>query len=302
MAQIGIIGSGNLGANAAFFLAERNVAHVRLTDVQEGLSTGKSLDMMEAAPLRAYQYRLRGADTREAALESDVVVVAAGAIRQPGQKRDDLYGANAPLLREIGSELRGYPGVVLVATEPVDAAVTIVARASQLPWQRVLGIGTVLDSLRLRSLIAVELGVATEDVSATVIGRHTEEMVALVSYCTVAGVPIEKLLSPKAIASLVDRARAAGDEILDLAKRTNAFYGPAAAITDVAEAVVRDSGRVLPVSFVLGGQYGITGVALSLPAILGSGGVRRALEPKLGQPESKQLTDSAAALAAMVEK
>lgn len=297
MAQIGIIGSGNVGANTAFFLAERNVSHVCLYDVKEGLSTGKALDLMEAAPLRGYQYRLKGTDDIQEALDSQVLLVAAGEIRSTGEQREDLYERNAKILDDLASQLSGYSGVIIVATEPVDPlTMRLVKNGSD--RKRVIGVGGVLDSARLRALIARELGAAQEDVKATVIGRHSHDMIALPAYCSVAGVPVTTLISNARLAELVEETRQAGDRIVELAQRTNAYYGPAAAATDVAEAIIRDTRRILSVSTVLSGQYGITDVAMSLPALIGSGGVERVLEPRLTDDELAQFAKSAASLKA----
>ncbi len=297
MAQIGIIGGGNVGANTAFFLAERNLAHVCMYDVKDGLSTGKALDLMEAAPLRGYQYRVEGTDDIRQALDSQVLVIAAGEIRSPGEQREDLYERNATILDEVGDRLAGYSGVIIVATEPVDPMTLRLVKHGFDP-RRVIGIGGVLDSARLRALIARELGAAQEDVKATVIGRHSHDMIALPAYCSVAGVPVATLISGARFAELVEETRHAGDRIVELAQRTNSYYGPAAATTDVAEAVVHDTRRILSVSTVLTGQYGITDVAMSLPALIGAGGVERVLEPRLTDDELAQFAKSAASLKA----
>ncbi len=297
MAQIGIIGSGNVGANAAFFAAEKNVSHVCMYDIKEGLSTGKALDMMEAAPLRGYQYQIKGTDDIGVALDSDVVIVAAGETREPGMKREDLYEKNKALVAEIAEALAGYKGVVIVATEPVDLFTLALVR-SGLPWQRVMGIGGLLDSERLRVLIARELFVAQEDVKATVIGRHSDEMIALPAYCSVGGVPVTKLMSETRFSELVRATVDAGDHIVALAKRTNSFYGPAAAASDLAEAVIRGTNRILSTSLVLNGQYGLSDVAMSLPALIGSAGIERVLEPQLTDGEKVRLAGSAESLKA----
>jgi malate dehydrogenase len=298
MTHIGIVGSGNVGANTAFFAAERNIGNVCLYDVKEGLSTGKALDMMEAAPLRNYQYSVSGTDSIQDALDSQVLIISLGAIREPGQKRADLYDANLPAVTEVGKKLSGYKGVVVLATEPVDTLTAELVRASGLPASRVLGLGGHLDVLRLRYLIARELGTAVADVSAQVIGSHSRDMIPLLDYCSVAGVPLAKLLSHDRIASIFETMLTAGDEIVELARRTNSFYGPAAAAVDVAEAVIRDTNRVLSLSTLLSGQYGIKDVALSLPTMVGAQGASRILEPKLTDNELSILTSTAEILSA----
>jgi malate dehydrogenase len=212
-------------------------------------------------------------------------------------KRDDLYEKNKPIVDEIAGKLSGYAGVVIVATEPVDVFTLALVR-SGIPWQRVMGVGGLLDSERLRVLIARELSVAQEDVKATVIGRHSDEMIALPAYCSVAGVPVTKLMSESRFSELVRETVDAGDHIVALAKRTNSFYGPAAAASDLAEAVIRGTNRIMPVSLVLNGQYGLSEVALSLPAVVGTAGIERVLEPRLTDGERVRLTQSAESLKA----
>ena len=295
---VGIIGSGNLGANIAFFVAEKNIAPVRMHDAKEGLSIGKALDMMEAAPVRNYQFPVSGTDSMEDLLDSEVLVIAAGAIREPGMKRADLYGSNRTVVAEIAAGLAGFGGVVVVASEPVDMLVKVAIEASGLPWQRVLGLGGVLDSQRLRFLIARELGVAPAGVTATVIGPHSDEMIPLPRYTTVSGVPVTALTDDARLAELCREMREAGDTIVDLFKRASSYYGPAAAATDVVEAVIRDTHRILSVSMLLSGQYGISDVSLSLPAVIGREGIVRVLEPRLTADELARLQASARVLAA----
>lgn len=297
MARIGIIGSGNVGANTAFFAAERNIAPVRMYDIKEGLAIGKALDMMEAAPVRGYQFPIDGTDDLSDAMDADVIIVAAGAVREPGMKRTGLFAANRAVIETIGTELAGFAGVAIVATEPVDALVPVFSRAAGMPWQRVLGIGGALDSLRLRYLVARELGVDADGVAATVIGAHADDMLPLPRYTSVSGVPIASLLSEQRIAALFGELRSAGDTILEFFKRSTSFYGPAAAAVDLTEAVVRDAKRVLSVSFLLTGQYGVSDVALSLPAVIGRGGIERVLEPKLSDDELGRFKASAESLA-----
>ena len=293
MANIGIIGSGNVGANCAFFLAEKGVGDVVLYDIQEGMSTGKALDMMEAAPVRGYSTRISGTDDIEDVLRADVLIVTAGAVRQPGMKREDLFEANRTPLSDIAARLAGTDHKVIVVTEPVDLMTALLSRQSGLPRERVMGLGGMLDSTRLRYLIAHELGVAMEDITATVIGRHSSSMVPLANYCTVAGVPISRLLPADRIEALFEATRNAGDLIVDMAQRASAYYGPSAAACDLAEAIVRNSGRICPVSIVLKGEYGLHDVAMSLPAIIGRNGVEQVLEPELEPEQRKRFVTAA---------
>ena len=293
MANIGIIGSGNVGANCAFFVAEKGVGDVILYDIQSGMSTGKALDMMEAAPVRGYNTRISGTDDIEDALRADVLIVTAGAVRQPGMKREDLFEANRKPVSEIAARLAGTDHKVIVVTEPVDLMTALFVRDSGLPRGCVMGLGGMLDSTRLRYLIAHELNVAMEDVAATVIGRHSSSMVPLQNYCTVSGVPISHLLPAERVEALFEATRNAGDLIVDMAQRASAYYGPSAAACDLAEAIVRNSGRICPVSIVLAGEFGLHGVAMSLPAVIGRNGVEQVLEPRLDEEQTRRCVAAA---------
>lgn len=296
MGTIGIIGSGNTGANTAFFLAEKSVADVILYDLKEGVSEGKALDMMEAAPIRFYQTKISGTNSMEDLLQSDVIILAAGSIRKPGMAREDLYSENKPVIDDVGKALQGYGGVVIVVTEPVDLLTAEFVRSSNLNPGRVMGVGGSLDSARLRYLIAKELSVSYENVSAMVIGRHSAEMIPLPAYCRVSGLPVTTLISEQRLKAIFEETRKSGDLIVDLAQRSSAFYGPAAVICDLAEAVIRDTRRILSVSHMLTGQYGISGAAMSLPAIIGAKGIEKTLAPVLDDEEKKTLAASAEAI------
>lgn len=289
MAQIGIVGGGNLGANTAFFLGERSVADVIMYDNKEGLSTGKALDLMEAAPVRRYGVSIRGTDQPEELKDCDVVIIAAGEVRRPGEQRSDLFTRNRVIAEQYATLLRGSRAVVVMATEPVDALTALFTRESGLPAGRVLGIGTGLDRTRLRHLISEETGLLSEDINAVVIGSHDEHMVPLRRYTRVAGVPVDVLVGLDRWEAIVAQLRASGDRIIDLSRRSSSFYGPADALAELAEAIVRDQHRILPVSILLNGHYGLTETAVSLPAVIGSGGVERLLEPELDDEEKALL-------------
>ncbi len=300
MAQVSIIGGGNVGANAAFFIAEKGVTDVLLVDIQAGLARGKMLDIMEAAPIRRYRNFLSGTDSLPDIKGSEFVVVAAGAIRSPGMRREELFTVNAGLIRSLAPEIaRLAPdSVVVVATEPVDGLTALFTRVSGMPRSRVIGLGGILDSTRLRALISRELGVSMEIVSAMVVGRHSDDMLCLPRYCSVAGVPLIHLLPAERIAALVEETRTAGDLVVELAKRSSAYYAPSAALAELADSVHMNLNRVFSVSFLLEGEYGVTDAALSLPAFVGSRGVARVLTPELTPPEIAVLRESARKIAA----
>jgi len=303
MSRVSIIGSGNVGANAAFFIAEKGVTDVLLIDIKEGLSRGKALDIMEAAPIRRYRNTLVGSDSLADIEGSQMVVIAAGAIRSPGMRREDLYGENAPLIRALAPQVaRLAPqSVVVVATEPVDSLTALFTLRSDMPRTRVLGLGGILDSMRLRALISRELDVSMEIVSAMVIGRHSDDMVCLPRYCSVSGVPLPLLLPPERIAAIVSETRSAGDLVVELAKRSSAYYAPSAAIAELADAVHMNLGRIFPVSLVLDGEYGIRDAALSVPAIIGEKGVTKILTPEVTREEKETLARSARLIASVVQ-
>ncbi|HET6486642.1 MAG TPA: malate dehydrogenase [Spirochaetia bacterium] len=302
MAGVSIIGSGNVGANAAFFIAEKGVTDVLMVDIATGLSRGKALDVMEAAPIRRYRNTISGSDSLEDIRGSPVIVVAAGAIRAPGMRREELYGANAGLIRDLAPRIaRLAPdATVLMATEPVDGLTTLFVRASGMPRTRVLGLGGVLDSTRLRALIALELQVSSEIVSAMVIGRHSDDMVCLPRYCSVSGVPLPLLLPQPRIASLVEQTRSAGDLVVELAKRSTAYYAPSAAIAEIADSIHMDLKRVFSLSILLQGEYGCQDAALSLPVVIGEKGAARVLTPELLVDEVAVLRKSAKLIADVV--
>lgn len=294
--KIGIIGSGNVGANTAFFLAERDVADVQLFDIQEGLSAGKTLDMMEAASIRGYQTRLSGTDSLEDVLDAHVLILAAGEGRTKGIRREDLYVNNRKLLADLSMALKTYTGVCLVVTEPVDALTTLLVQECGLSANKVMGLGGILDTARLRHYISRELAISPENISSLVIGRHNNDMLPLQRYCRVSGIPLAELISETQWDTLVKRTKKAGDEIVDLAERSSAYYGPSAAASDLAEAIIRDNRRILSVSSVLQGQYHIQGVALSLPSVIGAEGIIKTLDPVLTDNEKTILESSAQAI------
>jgi malate dehydrogenase len=301
MNEIGIIGSGNVGANIAFFIAEKGVADVCLYDVKDGVSQGKSLDMMEAAPIRRYKTKIRGTDSFQEARSKDIVIITAGSVRSPGMKREDLFEQNRALITELAASFKGSESTVILVTEPVDLLTTLFVQESGMNENRVMGLGSYLDSTRLRYLLAKELGISPESVDATVIGRHSDDMIPLPDYCAVAGVPVKHLIEPERLESIFAETRGAGALIVDMAQRASAYYGPSAVAAELAEAILKDLKRTIPVSIMFTGQYGIRGAAMSLPAVIGAGGVVRVLEPRLTDEQKEKLTESAEAVRRVVE-
>jgi malate dehydrogenase len=301
MPTVSVIGSGNVGANAAFFIAEKGVCEVGLYDLIGGLASGKALDMMEAAPMRGYPYAVRGLQALDDIAGSDVVVLAAGAVRSAEMQRGDLIAANGSIADELGGEIaRLTPNaVVVVTTEPVDRITERFVAASGMPREQVIGVGGLLDATRFRYAVARELALSRSNVSSLVIGRHSSDMLILDRYTRVSGVPLGRLVSQSRIDALKQETREAGQVLLDLAQRSSAYYAPSAAVAELVAAVVLDLHRILPVSIMLAGEYGLGKVALSLPCVVARGGVERVLIPRLTEHENTLLVASAAAAGAV---
>lgn len=297
--MIAIIGSGNVGANTAFFLLEKGTDEVVLYDIRDGLAAGKALDMMEAAPIRAYPGRLRAVTDPADLAGADVVVLAAGAVRRPGMRRRELFGANLPLVEDLAPRIaRLAPfAKVIVATEPVDEMTHRFVTATGWSRRQVMGLGGFLGATRLRHALARLLAVSAEDVDVLAIGPHGDETLFPARYCRIGGVPVGQLLPADDLRELVEEARAAGDLIVELAQRSNAYYAPSAALAEVVAAIRGDMRRPLPLSVVLEGEYGLRDVALSLPCVVGREGIEQVLQPALSETERAQLEAAAAAQA-----
>ncbi|MCP3941417.1 MAG: malate dehydrogenase [Desulfobacteraceae bacterium] len=300
--MIGIIGSGNVGANTAFFLVEKGVDHVTLYDIQKGIAHGKALDMMEAAPIRGYRTTIQGTDNPDDVVNSDIVILTAGSPRKSGMKRDALYHENRKIVEGYAQRITNPDTKVIIVTEPLDVMTTVFAEKSILPSSQILGLGGLLDATRLRFLIAHELKVSMENVAAQVVGRHTRDMILLKDYCCVSGMSIDNFLSEEKINELFEQTRNAGALIVEMAGRASAYYGPSAVAAELAEAISLDMGRVLSVSQVLNGQFGIGNVALSLPALIGRTGIKQVVEPSLTKDEIKTLKRSARLITQIIEE
>jgi len=302
--KVTVIGAGNVGATTAQRIAEAGLADVVLVDIVEGLPQGKGLDLAEAAPVVSHDARITGTNDYAATAGSDVIVVTSGLARQPGMSRDDLLMKNAGIVKAVveASAAQSPDAVLIVVTNPLDAMCHVAMQASGFPRERVLGMAGVLDSARFRSFIAEELGVSVADTSAFVLGGHGDTMVPLPRYSTVAGIPITDLLSADRIQALVDRTANGGAEIVALLKTGSAFYAPAASAFEMVDAILRDRRRVLPCATLLKGEYGVDGLFVGVPAVLGTGGLQRVIEIKLTQDEQAAFDKSAAAVRELVDK
>jgi malate dehydrogenase len=287
--KIALIGGGNIGGVLAELVAYRELGDVVLFDVVEGLPQGKALDIAEGAPLFGADARVQGANRYEDIAGADLVIITAGLARKPGMSRDDLLRTNLDIMKQVAQGVKQHaPGAIaIVVSNPLDAMVYTFKQVSGFPKNRVVGMAGVLDSARFRAFVAWELGVSVEDVTALVLGGHGDTMVPLVRYCTVGGIPISKLIAADRIQAIVERTKNAGGEVVNLLKTGSAFVSPAASAIEMAEAILKDKKRVLACACLCEGEYGVEGLYLGVPCVLGAGGVERILEVELDADERK---------------
>ena len=292
--KITIVGAGNVGATCAHWAAAKELGDIVLIDVAEGIPQGKALDLMEAAPVEGYDSIIIGTNDFADTADSDVVVITAGMARKPGMSRDDLLNINAGIVRNVTEQVVKYSpnAYLLVVTNPVDVSAYIAYKASGFPANRVFGLSGVLDSARFRTFIARELNVSFEDVTSFVLGGHGDDMVPMVRYTYVGGIPVEKLIPADRLAAMVDRARKGGAEIVNYLKTGSAYYAPSASVMQMAECILKDKKRILPVSAYLQGEYGENDVFSGVPAIIGGNGVEKIIELDLDEAEMSALRNS----------
>jgi malate dehydrogenase len=295
MGKITIIGAGHVGASTALYAAEKELGDVLLIDVVEGLSEGKSLDLLEGAPLRGYDVDLSGSSNIEDLKGSDIIVMTAGLARKPGMSRLDLIQKNTEIVKGVSETIKKHApdAFVVMVTNPLDIMTYVAKHVTGFPKNRVFGMAGVLDSTRFRTFIAKEINVSVCDVSAMVLGGHGDSMVPLPRYACVSGVPIQQFMDDATIDRLIERTRKAGGEIVAYLKTGSAYYSPAASVVEMLEAVVRDKKRFLPAAAYLDGEYGMNGIYLGVPVILGAGGVEKVVELEMLDEELTALKESA---------
>ncbi|HEY3110716.1 MAG TPA: malate dehydrogenase [Chloroflexota bacterium] len=301
--KVTIVGAGNVGGTTAMRLAQRGYADIVLYDVVDGLPQGKALDLLEAGPVEGYDCRISGTTDYAATAGSDVVVFTSGAPRKPGMSRDDLLNVNKKIVEENTAQIVRYsPGtIMLMVNNPLDAMAQLAYRASGFPKGRVVGQAGILDTARFRTFLALELNVSVRDVQAYVLGGHGDDMVPVLSYTTVGGVPIEKLLPKERVDAIVERTRKGGAEIVELLKTGSAFYAPSAGVMEMLDAILLDRKRILPCSAYLEGEYGIEDLFVGVPVVLGAGGVERVVEIELNARERAALEQTARSVRSLVE-
>jgi malate dehydrogenase len=293
--KITIVGAGNVGATAAHWAAERELGDIVLVDIVEGTPQGKALDLMEARPVEGFDVNIIGSNSYAETSNSDVVIITAGLPRKPGMSREDLLQKNREIVEGVTRQIVQYSPncFVIVVSNPLDTMTYLAYKVSGFARNRVMGMAGVLDSARFRVFIAMELNISVEEVQAFVLGGHGDDMVPLIRYSTVAGIPIAELISEERIKAIVDRTRKAGGEIVNLLKTGSAFYSPAASAVQMAEAILKDKRRILPCAACLQGEYGLQDICFGVPVILGAQGIEKVIEVRLTEEEKEAVQKSA---------
>ncbi|MFO0838414.1 MAG: malate dehydrogenase [Phycisphaerae bacterium] len=293
-AKITIVGAGNVGATCAHWAAAKELGDIVLVDIVEGMPQGKALDLYEASPVEGFDASIVGTNDYAATAGSDVIIITSGIPRKPGMSRDQLLETNAKIVSEVTSKAieRSPNAALIVVSNPLDAMVYAAWKVSGFPTQRVMGQAGVLDVARYRSFIAAEVGCSVEDVSALLMGGHGDDMVPLIRYTTVSGIPVTQLVAPAKLDQIVQRARGGGAEIVNLLKTGSAYYAPSAATITMAESIIRDKRRVLPCAVYCDKQYGVGGYFVGVPCVLGKNGVERVIEVELDAKEREMFSTS----------
>jgi malate dehydrogenase len=306
--KIALVGAGHIGGTLALLIGLKELGDVVLCDVVEGVPQGKGLDLAQSSPIEGFDASYVGSNDYSAIADAAVVIVTAGFPRKPGMSRDDLLSANAEVVAKVGAAIKEYcpSAFVIVVTNPLDAMVWVMREASGLPHHRVVGMAGVLDSARFRSFIADELKVSVEDVTAFVLGGHGDDMVPLLRYSTVAGIPLPDLVkmgwtTQGQLDKIINRTRGGGGEIVALLKTGSAYYAPAAAAVAMAESYLKDKKRVLPCAAWLDGQYGVNGLYVGVPVVIGAEGVERVVEIALDTAEKAMFDKSVSAVRGLID-
>src|SRR5690625_1744796 len=294
--KVSIVGSGFTGATTALMLAQKELGDVVLVDIpdMEKPTQGKALDMLEASPVQGFDSNIIGTSNYEQITDSDLVIVTAGIARKPGMSRDDLVNTNAKIMKSVATEIKKYAPetYILVLSNPVDAMTYTIFKETGFPKERVIGQSGVLDTARFRTFVAEELNLSIKDITGFVLGGHGDDMVPLIRYSYAGGIPLETLISEERLAAIVERTRKGGGEIVSLLGNGSAYYAPAAALTEMAEAILKDQRRVLPAIAYLEGEYGYSNIYLGVPVILGGNGIEKVIELDLTADEKAALDKS----------
>ncbi len=297
--KIALVGAGNIGGTLAHLIGLKELADVVLVDIADGITKGKALDLSQSSAIELFDLNIKGSKNFKNLKNADVVIVTAGFQRRPGMTRDDLVEKNSFIIQKVGKEIKKNcsKAFVICITNPLDAMVSVLQKASGIKTNMCVGMAGVLDSARLRYFLSKEFNVSVEDVSAFVLGGHGDSMVPLVRYATVSGIPVPELVrlkwtTQKRIKDIVDRTRDGGGEINRLMKTASAFYAPASSAVAMAKSYIKDQRRVLPCAAYLNGEYNVKGLYVGVPVIIGKKGVEKVVELKLNANEKKQFNNS----------
>ncbi|MBB6452082.1 malate dehydrogenase [Salirhabdus euzebyi] len=294
--KVSVIGAGFTGATTALMVAQKELADVVLVDIpnMENPTKGKALDMLEASPVQGFDANIIGTSNYEDTKDSDIVIITAGIARKPGMSRDDLVATNAKIMKSVTQQIVKYSPetFIVVLTNPVDAMTYTVFKESGFPKNRVIGQSGVLDTARFRTFVAQELNLSVKDITGFVLGGHGDDMVPLIRYSYAGGIPLQALIPQDRIDAIVERTRKGGGEIVNLLGNGSAYYAPAAALTEMTEAILKDQRRVLPAIAYLEGEYGYENIYLGVPTILGGNGIEKIVELELEAEEKAALDKS----------
>ena len=293
-AKITVIGAGNVGATCAHWAAAKELGDIVLLDIVEGMPQGKGLDLRQSSPIERFDSNIIGTNSYDDTADSDVVIITSGIARKPGMSRDDLLTTNMKIVRTVSEEaVKHSPNAIyIVVSNPLDAMVQTCWKATRLPTNQIVGQAGILDTARYCTFISMELGCSVEDITAVLMGGHGDDMVPLPRYTSVGGIPVTELIAKEKLDAIVQRTRNGGAEIVGLLKTGSAYYAPAAATVQMAEAIIRDKKRILPCAAYCDKEYGVKGLFVGVPCVLGTNGVEKVLELKLNADERKMFDAS----------
>lgn len=285
--KITVVGAGNVGATTALRLSQKELGDVVLIDILNEMAQGKALDIMESTPVTGVDVVLKGGGNYEEVKGSDIVVITSGVPRKPGMSRDDLLKTNVGIVKEVTEQVKKYApdSIIIMVANPLDAMTYTAFKVSKFPKNRVVGMAGVLDTARFRTFLAMELNVSVENIQAFVLGGHGDTMVPVVKYTNVAGVPVSELIPKERLDAIIQRTRDGGAEIVKLLKTGSAYYAPGESIVEMVDAILKDKKKILPCAALCEGEYGVKGVFVGVPVILGANGVEKIFEIKLSGDE-----------------
>jgi len=293
--KLSIVGAGNVGATAAHWAAQKELADIVLVDIIEGMPQGKALDLMEASPVEGFDCRIVGANSYEETSGSDVVIITSGLARKPGMSREDLLQKNKAIIQSVTEQVvkQSPDCIIIMVSNPLDTMTYLALKVSKFPKNRVVGMAGILDGARFRTFVAMELNVSVEDTQAMLLGGHGDDMVPLPRYSTVSGIPVTELISMDKIEKMVARTRKAGGEIVGLLKTGSAYYSPSLGVITMAESILKDKKRIIPCCAYLEGEYGLNDICFGVPVKLGANGIEEIIELQLNAEELAAVKKSA---------